>query len=49
MLINCGVLVERWVINKVPIWNEGDMENRYAKGIWKADMERRDMERRKKP
>jgi hypothetical protein len=26
-----------------------DMENRYAKGIWKADMERRDMERRKKP
>jgi hypothetical protein len=21
MLIDCGVLVERWVINKVPIWN----------------------------
>jgi hypothetical protein len=26
-----------------------DMENRYAKGIWKADMEKRDMEKRKKP
>jgi len=25
------------------------MERRYAKGIWKDDMERRDMEKRKKP
>jgi len=25
------------------------MERRYAKGIWEADMEKRDMEKRKKP